>query len=147
MKNNFLKERDSEQFIVLSDASSQGWGAVLLQGSRVLRCASGLWPQNLYHNMSNALELVALCKALCTFQPWIFGGAVIAVVDNQSLLAFNNPSSLSNFLKRRLDDLLFLAPSIQFCSGPFHFWPDFLSQQGGWGVLGLGCHSMAMISS
>ena len=128
MRNDFLRDKNGHHFTILSDASSQGWGAVLLQGARVIQCASGLWPNTLKHNMSNALELVGLCKALRTFQPWIFGGAVTAVVDNQSLLAFNNPSSLSNFLKRRLDDLLFLAPSIQFCSGPFHFWPDFLSR-------------------
>ena len=117
--------------------STQGWGAVLLQGSQVIRCASGLWPATLRHHMSNALELVALCKALCTFQPWVFGSPVMAVVDNQALLAFNNPHSLSPFLKRRLDDLLFLVPSLCFCSGPFHFWSDFLSRQGGWGVLGI----------
>ena len=98
--------------------------------------------------MSNALELVALCKALHTFQPWIFGGAVTAVVDNQALLAFNNPSSLSSFVKRRLDELLFFAPSLQFCSGPFHFWPDFLSRQGGWGVgREVSCQSSVVIPS
>ena len=82
--------------------------------------------------MSNALELVALCKALKTFQPWIFGGVVQAIVDNQALLAFNNPTSLSPFLHHCLDDLLFFAPSLQFCFGPFHYWPDFLSRQGAW---------------
>ena len=128
VKNAFFIQEGARRFTILSDASSQGWGAVLVQGSRVIRCASGLWPASLRHHMSNALELVALCKALHTFQPWVFGGAVTAIVDNQSLLAFNNPHSLSPFPKRQMDDLLFLAPSLQFCSGPFHFWPDFLSR-------------------
>ena len=132
--NAYFIQEGARQFTILSDASSQRWGAVLLHGSRVIQCASGLWPANLHHHMSNTLELVALCKALHTFQPWVFGGVVMAIVDNQSLLAFNNPHSLSPFLKRRMDGLLFLVLSLQFCSGPFHVWPYFLSRQGGWGV-------------
>ena len=100
VKNEFFRSSEGHQFRVLSDASSQGWGAILLQGTKVIRCASGLWPKGVTHNMSNALELVALCKALHTFQPWVFGSPMKVVVDNQSLLAFNNPQSLSSFLCR-----------------------------------------------
>ena len=36
VKNAFFIQEGARQFTILSDASSQGWGVVLLQGSRVI---------------------------------------------------------------------------------------------------------------
>ena len=66
----------SESFTVITDASKIGWGAVLLAGRRIVRCAHGLWSTGFQHHVSNVLELEALCRALQTFRPWIFGAPV-----------------------------------------------------------------------
>ena len=90
---------------VITDASRIGWGAVLLVGHRVVRCAHGLWSSGFRHHVSNVLELTALCRALWTFRPWVFGAPIQAVMDNQAAVSFNNPANLSDFLKRRLEHL------------------------------------------
>ena len=125
----------SRSFTVITDASKLGWGAVLLAGRRVIRCAHGLWSAGFQHHVSNVLELEALCRALQTFRPWIFGAPVQAVMDNQAAVSFNNPTHLSDFLKRRLDHLSWYSPQISFCPGPFNYLADFLSRQGAW-ILG-----------
>ena len=94
-----------ESFTVVTDASKLGWGAVLLAGQRIVRCAHGLWSPGFQHHVSNVLELEALCRALQTFRPWIFGAPVQAIMDNQAAVSFNNPAHLSDFLTRRLDHL------------------------------------------
>ena len=60
-------------FTVITDASKIGWGAVLLAGRRIIHCSHGLWSAGFQHHVSNVLELEALCRALRTFRPWIFG--------------------------------------------------------------------------
>ena len=42
VKNVFSIAKGSQGFTILMDVSKQGWGVVLLEGSRVLRCALGL---------------------------------------------------------------------------------------------------------
>ena len=119
-------------FTIITDASKLGWGAVLLVGRRVVRCAHGLWSSHFCHHVSNVLELEAFCRALRTFRPWVFGAPVHAVMDNQAAVSFNNPTHLSDFLKRRLAHLSWSSPHISFCPGPFNYLADFLSQQGAW---------------
>jgi len=119
-------------FTIITDASKLGWGAVLLVGRRVVRCAHGLWSSHFCHHVSNVLELEALCRALRTFRPWVFGAPVHAVMDNQAAVSFNNPANLSDFLKRRLAHLSWSSPHISFCPGPFNYLADFLSRQGAW---------------
>ena len=109
-----------------------GWGALLLQGSRIIRCAAGLWSSSFQHHMSNTLELEALCQACATFRPWIFSASVHCVMDNQAAVSLNNPANLSPFLKRRLDALQWFCPSISFSPGPFNYLADFLSCQSLW---------------
>ena len=41
-----------DSFIVLTDASKLGWGAVLLVGRRIVRCAHGLWFASFRHHVS-----------------------------------------------------------------------------------------------
>ena len=122
----------ARSFTVITDASKIGWGAVLLSGRQIIRCAHGLWPAGFRHHVSNVLELEALCRALRTFRPWIFGAPVYAIMDNQAAVSFNNPANLSDFLKRRLDHLSWYSPQISFCPGPFNYLADFLSRQGAW---------------
>ena len=100
----------------------------MLVGRRIICCAHGLWSAGFQHHVSNVLELEALCKALGTFRPWIFGAPIHAVMDNQAAVSFNNPSNLSDFLKRRLDLLSWYSPHISFCPGPFNYLADFLSR-------------------
>ena len=92
-------------YTIISDASKAGWGALLLQGSRIIRCASGLWSSAFQHYLSNTLELEALCRACNVFRPWIFASDVHCVMDNQATVSLNNPANLSPFLKRRLENL------------------------------------------
>ena len=122
----------SGAFTVVTDASKLGWGAVLLAGRRIIRCSHGLWSTGFQHHVSNVLELEALCRALRTFRPWIFGASIHAIMDNQAAVSFNNPANLSDFLKRRLDHLSWYCPRISFCPGPFNYLADFLSRQGAW---------------
>ena len=72
----------SGAFTVITDASKLGWGAVLLVGRRIIRCAHGLWATGFQHHVSNVMELEALCRALQIFCPWIFGALVHAIMDN-----------------------------------------------------------------
>ena len=53
-----------------------------------------------------------------------------AIMDNQAAVSFSNPAHLSDFLKRRLEQLLWYSPTISFCPGPFNYLADFLSRQG-----------------
>ena len=110
---------------MITDASKMGWGAVLLAGRRIIRCTHGLWSAGFRHHVSNVLELEALCRALRTFRPWIFGAPIHDVMDNQAAMSFNNPANLSDFLKRRLDHLSWYCPKISFCPGPFNYLADF----------------------
>ena len=119
-------------YTVITDASKVGWGALLLQGSNIIRCAAGLWSSSFQHHTSNTLELEALCRACTTFRPWIFGASVHCVMDNQAAVSLNNPANLSPFLKRRLEALQWLCPSISFSPGPFNYLADFLSRQSLW---------------
>ena len=119
-------------FTVITDASKVGWGVLLLQGSRIIRCASGLWSSKFQHHLSNTLELEALCRACTTFRPWIFGATVHCIMDNQAAVSLNNPANLSPFMKRRLDALQWSSPSISFSPGPFNYLADFLSRQSLW---------------
>ena len=115
----------SYSYTIISDASKAGWGALLLQGSRIIRCASGLWSSAFQHHLSNTLELEALCRACNVFRPWIFAFDVHCVMDNQAAVSLNNPTNLSPFLKRRLEALQWLCPSISFSPGPFNYLADF----------------------
>ena len=116
-----LPSQNTNSWLIYSDASKLGWGAILIADGHVVRCASGLWPANFMHHISNELELEAICRAFQVFRPWLFGRPVQVVVDNQAVLSFQNPSHLSDFLKRRLDHLLTFSPSIVFSSGSFNF--------------------------
>ena len=78
-------------FTVLTDASKLGWGAVLLVGRKIIRCAHGLWASGFRHHVSNDLELEALCRALCVFRPWIFGAPIRAIMDNQAASVSTTP--------------------------------------------------------
>ena len=78
------------------------------------------------------MELEALCRACTTFRPWIFGATVHCIMDNQAAVSLNNPANLSPFMKRRLDALQWLCPSISFSPGPFNYLADFLSRQSLW---------------
>ena len=113
---------------MITDASKLGWGAVLLVGRKIVRCAHGLWSTGFQHHVSNVMELEALCRALQTFRPWIFGAPVHAIMDNQAAVSFNNPANLSDFLKRRLDLLSWYSPQISFSPGPVNDWTDFFSR-------------------
>ena len=53
-------------------------------------------------------------------------------MDNQAAVSLNNPANLSPFLKRRLEALQWLCPSISFSPGPFNYLTDFLSRQSVW---------------
>ena len=53
-------------------------------------------------------------------------------MDNQAAVSLNNPANLSPFIKRRLDALQWLCPSISFSPGPFNYLADFLSRQSSW---------------
>ena len=119
-------------FTVVTDASKSGWGAILLLGKRIVRCAHGLWSLSFRHHVSNELELEALCRALRVFRPWTFGAPIRAIMDNQAAVSFSNPAHLSDFLKRRLEQLSWYSPTISFCPGPFNYLADFLSRQGAW---------------
>ena len=123
----------SESFTVIIDAGKIGWGAVLLAGRRIVRCAHGLWSTGFQHHVSNVLELEALCRALQTFRLWIFGAPVQATMDNQAAVSFNNPVHLSDFLKRRLDHLSWYSPQISFCPGPFNYLGRFFCLDRGLG--------------
>ena len=103
-----------------------------MSGRRIIRCGHGLWSTRFGRHVSNTLELEALCRALRTFRPWIFGAPVRAIMDNQAAVSFNNPAHLSDFLKRRLEHLSWYSPQISFCLGPFNYLADFLSRQGAW---------------
>ena len=115
---------------MITDASKLGWGAVLLVGRRIIRCAHGLWSTGFHHHVSNVLELEALCRALRTFRPWVFGAPIHAVMDNQAAVSFNNPANLSDFLKHRLEHLSWSSPHISFCPGPFNYLADFYLGKG-----------------
>ena len=90
---------------MITDASKLGWGVVLLSGRRIVCCAHGLWLAGFQHHVSNVLELEALCRALRTFGPWIFGAPIHAIMDNQAAMNSTNPANLSDFLKSLLDHL------------------------------------------
>ena len=53
-------------------------------------------------------------------------------MDNQAAVSLNNPANLSSFLKRWLEALQWLCPSISFSPGPFNYLADFLSRQSLW---------------
>ena len=140
-----LPSPTTRSWTLVTDASKSGWGAVLIVGRTVVRCAHGLWPASFRHHMSNELELEAVCRALSTFRPWVFGHPVRVVVDNQAVLSFANPNRCSDFLRRRLSRLLDFSPSLFFSPGPFNFFADFLSRQAQWlgMVSGGSCSSLS----
>lgn len=118
--------------LVVTDASKIGWGAILLADRTIFWCSHGLWSMGFQHHVSNVLKLEALCTALRTFWPWILGGPVHAIMDNQAAVSFNNPANLSEFLKRYLDHLSWYCPWVSFCLWPFKYLADCLSRLGGW---------------
>ena len=61
-----------------------------------------------------------------------FGAIVHCVMDNQAAVSLNNLANLSPFMKRRLDALQWLCPSISFSPSPFNYLADFLSRQSLW---------------
>ena len=83
---------------MLTDASKLGWGAVLLVGRKIIRCAHGLWASGFRHHVSNELELEALCRALCAFRPWIFGAPICAIMDDTSTVS---PTALAHTVAPR----------------------------------------------
>ena len=118
-----------QTFGVAVDASLGGWGAVLLQGDRVICCASGVWNEVLQHQISNHLEIEAVVRALNKFKPWVFGSKVVVYSDNSSVASFANPDNHSAFVKRRLDQLQEFCPRLVFLPGYSNVLPDLLSRK------------------
>lgn len=109
----------SHAFTVLTNASKEGWRAVLLSGRQVVRCASGLWPSTFCNRISNELELEALCHALRVFRPWIFGTPIQAIMDNQAAVSLRNPANLSDFFKVPPRSASLVLSGYSFLSGTF----------------------------
>lgn len=119
-------------FAISVDSSAVGWGACLTQGRFIIGCCTGVWPTSITHQLSNVLELEALCRALSTFRPWIFHSSVDVYTDNAATYSLGNPSHLSPFLRRRLDVIMAFTPRLRFLPGSGNVFPDFLSRQSSW---------------
>eukprot|EP00210_Caulerpa_lentillifera_P001453 g1394.t1 len=111
------------------DASQTGWGACLIQGQAVICCASGSWPKSWSHKRSNELEMEAVVHALQRFRLWIFGCEVVVYTDNSSVQSLANPDNHSDFIKRRLEQILDICPQFRFLPGRMNILPDYLSRQ------------------
>ncbi|GAB5407569.1 MAG: hypothetical protein Aurels2KO_58000 [Aureliella sp.] len=125
-KCGYAKEQGD--FVIGVDASSTGWGAFLAQGDTLVRCISGTWPLKDRHRLANELELKALIKALRFFRLYTFGAEVKIVTDNYAVYSIDNASNQSEFVKRRLDEILRMQPTLSFVPGHSNIIPDFLSR-------------------
>ena len=126
---SIMHPREHEEFMIGVDASTVGWGAVLLQKGRgIICCASGTWRTDQKHWKSNRLEVEAIVKGLTKFRPYTLGQRVAIFSDNSAVCSLMNADNTSDFVKRRLDIILEHNPDIRFIPGKSNILPDFLSR-------------------
>lgn len=120
--------KDVKRFTIAVDSSGQGWGACLINSGKVIQCTSGIWGPKYKHKLSNELELEGLVKALNTFRVFTFGCSISILTDNAAVYSLQNPSNLSDYVKRRIDQLQRDHVEVVFLPGQSNVLPDFLSR-------------------
>lgn len=117
-------------FQLVVDASSTGWGGILvLQGKKIVACASGVWPTRVSHWKSNDFEAEALVKSLSAFKGWLFGSSITIYSDNLSTVSFSTVENHSMFVRRRLEMLSQYCLDYKFLPGSSNLIADLLSRQ------------------
>ena len=121
-------------FVVHTDASKEGLGAVLYQKRDEILRVVGYASRSLvaaernYH--SSKLEFLALKWALCEkFKPYVFYATnTLVVTDNNPLTYVTTTAKLTATGQRWINELAEYRFSIQYRSGKTHIDADFLSR-------------------
>lgn len=117
---------ENQPLTVHVDASSTGYGGVLLSGGKPMLLFSKKNPRP--HEHSSVSELNAILDVLEAFRFITIGKQVTVFTDNWSSLKMCRFENQSDVIKRRLDHLLDNYPHMKFVAGKENDLADLLSR-------------------
>lgn len=97
------------------DASSEGYGAILLGDSKIVAMFSCGSSKRYEH--SSTLEMEGLVRTLKAFKPFILGQKFTVYSDNWSVLRVLHGRSAQALVLRRLEEIIWWYSNIQFVEG------------------------------
>ena len=114
------------KWTVISDASSTGYGAVLLSDDKPVAMFSKSSSKTWAH--SSEAEIDAILLALRAFEGYIAHCPVEVYTDNWAAFRAMSPDNCSPIVLRRLDQILQFNPSVKFIPGVENTAADLLSR-------------------
>ena len=114
------------KWTVISDASSTGYGAVLLSDEKPVAMFSKSSSKTWAH--SSEAEIDAILLALRAFEGYISHCPVEVYTDNWAAFRAMSPDNCSPIVLRRLDQILQFNPSVKFIPGVENAAADLLSR-------------------
>ncbi|GBG81556.1 hypothetical protein CBR_g32546 [Chara braunii] len=137
MNHEVLMVRDPQKpFIVTTDASQYGIGAVLAQQDgkklRSIKYMSKKMPSKKLAKSTYERELYALYKALVHWRHFLLGRFFYLRIDHQTLEWIKTQSTLSNALKRWIEVIDQYDFKLEYLKGEYNKVADALSRRAGY---------------
>ncbi|CEF60668.1 Reverse transcriptase domain and Integrase,catalytic core domain and Ribonuclease H-like domain and Aspartic peptidase domain-containing protein [Strongyloides ratti] len=119
---------DSAPYTIVTDASTQGIGAALMQNNRPIAFTSRTLKNAELMYAPVQLEALGLVFALKSFSPYIYGKRTTVLTDQSSLLSLMTKTDVSNILDRYKNYIMGFDIDIRYIKGSDNAVADYLSR-------------------
>lgn len=119
----------SESFTIECDAADLGTGTVLQQEGQPIASSFHNWLLNILGYPAYEKELISLVKAICYWQPYLWGQQFDSKTDNYSFKFLLEQKVLNSTQEYWISKLLGFDPVVEYRAGKENVVVDALSYQ------------------